>query len=140
LLSLLLCTSCAEDPGGLASGANADNVPAIEYERSGGIVGVTQALKVNDSQLTVLDRATGREKSAELTAQERAMLVQMVEEANFFEQNAMQTQPCFDCFEYQLTVSDRAKRHTVVGNDLGIAPSLKPLIQRLSELIERNLP
>jgi hypothetical protein len=93
----------------------------IEFERSGGFMGLTQAVIVDTA-------AMEPHEADELTA--------MVETANFFELPELMTAASAgsDRFQYRLTIEASELKHTVVTTEMAAPEALQPLLQRLNML------
>jgi hypothetical protein len=93
----------------------------IHFVRSGGFAGLVIELSVN---------------SADLPAEEANALQQDIEAADFF---ALPT--CIssqdggaDRFQYQITIEDADRKHTVEVGEAALPDTLRPLIRRLELL------
>jgi hypothetical protein len=94
----------------------------IEFERSGGFMGLRQTVVLNTD---------------ELETQEANEIQRMVEVANFFELPEETPEPssASDQFQYRLTIEQSEEsRHTVVLSDASTPEAMQPLLQRLTLL------
>jgi hypothetical protein len=94
----------------------------IEFERSGGFMGLTQAVVVDTTALE-------KREADELTA--------MVRTAGFFElpEQLVSDSAGADRFQYRLTIEELEQKHTVVLNEVDAPEELQPLLQRLNLLV-----
>lgn len=92
----------------------------ILFERSGGIMGLKSSLTIDLDDLP-LDQA--------------GTLHRLLDDANFFTLTEdPPTRPIPDGFQYVLTVETENTRHTVRTTDVTMPASLRPLIDKLSQL------
>lgn len=113
--------------------------PLVAYERSGGIAGVLEELRIErDGRATVTvgparDRATFTLDEAEL-----AELEEELEAADLGAADAPPGDPvCSDCFEYRIAYDD----FEVTLSDLDRpAPSLEEVLAHLGRLVSDNQP
>ena len=96
----------------------------IEFERSGGFMGVRNVIQVDTTSLE---------------PQEANELLALVESAGFFDlpEHLASSTPAADTFQYRLTIERSEIRHTVMLTDSATPDSLQPLLQRLN-LLARN--
>ena len=97
----------------------------ITFERTGGFAGI--------SRKTIVD-------SANLPPQEAQKLLLLVEVADLFR---LPTQICAsnnqsDRFQYDLTVEDNGKRHTVTVSEAALPGTLRPLIEWLNNAAKQR--
>jgi len=97
----------------------------IEFERSGGFMGLTQAMVVDTASLE-------KPEADELTA--------MVETAGFFElpEQLNTSSAGADRFQYRLTIEASQQKHTIVLNEADAPEELQPLLQRLNLLVRTH--
>ena len=97
----------------------------MTFERTGGFAGI--------SITKVVDTTT-------LPDNEAKQLRQLVDAAAFFHLPASITSntPQPDRFEYQLTVEDNGKQHTVEVSEQAVPKTLKPLIEWLMAAARRG--
>ncbi|MBA3921102.1 MAG: hypothetical protein H0X31_05070 [Nostocaceae cyanobacterium] len=90
----------------------------IGFERSGGFAGMVTSKEIDTTTLP---------------NSESNQLRQLVETADFFRLPAKITArtPQPDRFEYQLTVEDNGKKHTVTVGEQAVPGKLKPLLDWL---------
>jgi hypothetical protein len=93
----------------------------IRFERSGGFTNIP---------------VKGSFDLDDLPAEQAGALQDLVEKANFFAlpEQISAGRPIPDQFTYQITVETGARRHTVVTGDRSAPETLRPLIQKLTEL------
>ncbi len=93
----------------------------INFERSGGFANI-QLTRTFD-----LDKLPKDQTSA---------LQELLERANFMSlpEQLASSAPIPDQFHYKITVDTGAERHTVVTGDRSAPESLRPLLQKLTEL------
>ena len=97
----------------------------IDFERSGGFAGLSLKASVDADNLP-LDQA------GELDALLRA--------ADFFSLPERPAQPGSgaDRFQYDITVTQGGRRHSVSIGESGLPPALRPLIDRLTDLARKG--
>lgn len=96
----------------------------IQFERTGGFAGMHLNYMVNTDSLP---------------QDEIDVLQEEIEEACFFDLPAKIHDPSAgnDRFEYQITIRDGAKQHSVVVGDAELDDALRPLVQHL-EILART--
>ena len=94
----------------------------IEFERSGGFMGLHQSLKLDTTSLEL-------EEAEELT--------RMVDKANFFElpEEIQSNSEVADHFQYRLTIERSEISHTVILSDSTTPEELQPLLQHLNLMV-----
>jgi len=92
----------------------------ISFERSGGFAGITMKTAVDEKDL-----APG----------EAQKLRQLIEEADFFNSpgKMMSRSPQPDRFQYELSLEEKGRQHTVTMSEEAMPAKLKPLVQWLIE-------
>lgn len=97
----------------------------IEFERTGGIAGMTVTASVDTDTLP---------------DDERQEVCQLIEDANFFELPATVTDstPRPDGFNYEITIGDGRRSHTVVTSDGAAPDTLVPLLDWLNRAARRR--
>jgi hypothetical protein len=97
----------------------------VTFERSGGFAGMIMT-KAFDT--------------ANLPDHEAKQLCQMVEAANFFRlpKTIKSNNPQPDRFQYQLTVEDNGKQHTVEVGEQSVPGTMRPLIDWLTTAARRQ--
>ena len=94
----------------------------IYFKRAGGVLGreVEEEMDLN-----------------QLPADEAQQLMQLLTETNFFQtpQNLIASSVVPDEYEYTITVEAGNTRHTVQTSDSTAPESLRPLLQKLTELV-----
>lgn len=96
----------------------------VSFERTGGFAGIPMT--------TTVDAAT-------LPPAEASQLRTLVEAANFFAlppQLPSAAQP--DRFQYQITVEEGDRQHTVTFGEAAMPGTLRPLVERLMEQTRRG--
>jgi hypothetical protein len=112
----------------------------IELLRTGGIAGLAQEARIESSgQATFKDQRAQRTVTRTLNASQQSALATLIDGSGFFAQAATQVSPCADCFQLKITLTMNARTQIVVANDLGLSPSLKPLAERLTMLLQEGL-
>ncbi|MGR9117044.1 MAG: protealysin inhibitor emfourin [Gammaproteobacteria bacterium] len=99
-----------------------DNTIKIIFERSGGFAGLRIKTEMDTGSLAI-EQATA--------------IHNMIQEAGFFDLPAVVAASKLgaDRFQYNLTIEENGKRHSVVIHDNETMPeSLKPLLRHLTEL------
>ena len=96
----------------------------IRIERSGGVTGIPLRTEID---------------TRKLPQGESEALGRMVEQAGFFNLPAQITSQAkgADRFQYQLTVEEGARRHTVSLGESGAPPALQTLIQQVTQLARK---
>jgi hypothetical protein len=91
----------------------------IEFERSGGFMGLRQTV--------VLD-------TSNLEPQEADELQELVDTAGFFDlpEQIVSRSVQEDGFQYRLTIEEFDNKHSVILSDTSTPESLQPLVQRLN--------
>lgn len=97
----------------------------IEFERSGGFMGLRQVLHLD---------------TASLEPNEAAQLSNLVDQANFFTLPDRQEPQVHsaDQYQYRLTVERSDASHTVYLSDTTAPPSVQPLLQHLNLLARKR--
>ncbi len=92
----------------------------ISFERSGGFAGITTKTTVDEK---------------DLTADEAQKLRQLVEQADVFNlsKKVMPRSPRPDRFQYELSLEESGRKHTVTMSEEVLPAKLKPLIEWLVE-------
>ncbi len=105
----------------LNSGAEAEvkNLHVI-FERTGGLAGITISATVD---------------SADLSESQASELRKLIDQADFFNLPAViaPSKPHPDRFEYNVTVQDDGRSHTIRVSEEAIPENLRPLIKWLSQ-------
>ncbi len=116
------------------------DVWTIALLRTGGIAGLAQQVRIESSgQATYEDQRAQRTVSGTLNTSQLSALEALIDGSGFFAQPATQVRPCADCFQLRITLTRNARTHIVVANDLGLSPALKPLVERLTALMQEGL-
>jgi hypothetical protein len=94
----------------------------IQFDRFGGALGIPRKVEVDTEQMS---------------ADEAAEIHGLVEASEFFGLPASLTQEgqAPDRFSYQIMIEDGAKQHAVNTDELGAPDTLRPLIERLENLL-----
>jgi len=97
----------------------------IEFERFGGFAGMRLRATV---QTETLPAAQAQEIEALVVA------------ADFFDvpPNLSAPQPAADRFQYEVTVTDGERCHTVRADEAAVPVTLQPLLRRLTRMATRN--
>jgi hypothetical protein len=92
----------------------------ISFERSGGVAGITMKTAVDEK---------------DLAPDEAQKLRQLVEGANFFNlsKKIMPRSPRPDRFQYELSLEESGRQHTVTMSEETLPEKLKPLVKWLME-------
>lgn len=113
---------------------------SIEYRRTGGFAGVAQNLSVSsDGQARYEDERADRVVNGTLSASQLDELRALIDSTDFFSQTTPQEAPCADCFNLSITVTLDGATHAVDAVDIGVDATLKPLVDRLSALLQDGL-
>jgi hypothetical protein len=96
----------------------------IEFERTGGFTGIPLKLKVQVDALPV---------------EEAQQLRCLVAEAHFFDlpPELASLAPAADQFQYQITVEDAGRTHSVRATETAVPASLWPLVRQLTTMARR---
>ena len=97
----------------------------IMFSRSGGVAGMRWTTTVDE---------------ARLTAKEVVRLRRLIEDANFFKLPANITSPNSgpDRFQYELTIGDETRQHSVTVSEEAASPVLRPLLDWLTQTARRK--
>lgn len=91
----------------------------VTVQRSGGFTGIPLIKSID---------------GASMSPQEETQLRKMIDEADFFQlPSTIQTIPEPDRFQYQITIEQEGKSHSVTCAETAIPPKLKPLLNWLME-------
>jgi emfourin len=92
----------------------------IYFERSGGFTGIPISFTID---------------TAFLPSKEARIIQNLVEDSHFFElppvPNKTTKGGAADYFQYQITIENGTRKHTVKSDDISIDPKLKPLVNLL---------
>jgi hypothetical protein len=104
--------------GGLTPGE--EKTLRVSFERSGGFAGITMRTTVDEK---------------DLAPDQAQKLHQLVEEADFFNlsKKIMPRSPRPDRFQYELSLEESGRQHTVTMSEETLPEKLKPLINWLME-------
>jgi len=93
----------------------------IDFVRSGGFAGLRLSVNVDIQTLP---------------ADQSAALAKLIRDSGFFNLPAQIKSPYggADRFEYRLTISDAGRSHSVTVGEAAMPESLRPLIERLTEM------
>lgn len=112
----------------------------LEYERSGGFAGFQDRLTIYADGQAVLNRK-GLETTFRLVAEDMARLKATLTSAGFASLNEtyLPADPCCDRFAYIIRYADPegGKPHSVTTMDGTVPPELVPVLEALSNLINR---
>ena len=112
----------------------------LTFEWTGGFAGLAQRLMVDSQgQATFQDLRSGRSTEGQLSPEEMTELRRLLEGSDFFSQNVSQSQPCFDCFNYGITLTQDSQSRLVRANSLGLDSRLEPLVEWLAEFLGKGL-
>ena len=94
----------------------------IEFERSGGFMGLRQAISLDTSSME---------------PEEATELFKLVEKSKFFDlpNEMLSTSEGADHFQYRLTIEYSETTHTVTLLDIDTPDDLQPLLQRLNLMV-----
>src|SRR2546430_8943278 len=92
----------------------------IYFERSGGFTGIPISMTID---------------IASLPSEEARIIQNLIEDSHFFElpttPNKTSRAGAADYFQYQITIEDSTRKHTVKSDDISIDPKLKLLVNLL---------
>ncbi len=112
----------------------------LEYERSGGIAGFRDRLRIYPDGRAVLDRK-GEESTFQLTPEQVDELRAALESANFLSLDAsyLPLDTCCDRFTYTIHYRDpsEGKPHSVYAMDGTVPPELSPVLEMLNRLVNQ---
>jgi Emfourin len=93
----------------------------IQFERSGGFMGLTDKTSFDLSELPEADAG---------------QLQALVEKANFsaLPDNLLNVRPVPDQFTYKISIQTQEWDHTIVTNDASAPPEIQPLIATLNNI------
>src|SRR5712692_10147380 len=96
----------------------------IDFERSGGIAGTRLAAAID---------------TRSLKAQEIEALEELLRRSDFFQAppNLGRDDPSADRFHYVVTIADPARKHTVSRGESELSPSMRALIDWLTQASRR---
>ncbi len=97
----------------------------ISFQRTGGFAGITKT--------TTVDTAT-------LPPHEADVMPRLVAAADLFKlpEQITSSHPQSDRFQYKLTVEDEGKQHTVTVSESAMPGTLRPLIEWLNQVAQKN--
>jgi phage portal protein BeeE len=96
------------------------NMTHITFDRSGGVIGSDMHLELDTQNLSEEDAS---------------VLRRLIDEADFFNlPENLVVQPNTDEFQYQITIDDDERSHTVRVSDSSMEKPLHPLIKELTLL------
>ena len=111
----------------------------IEFQRDGGIMGLSQALKITDEgKVQAQNLQTGDSFDSKLAPNEIAEFEDLLMQACPFETGRLD-QNCADCFVYSMSIKMDGGLFRVKVADNAIPQDLQPLIQTLSILLQQSL-
>jgi len=123
-----------------ATAAPVTEVWSIEFQRSGGFAGLAQSLSISsDGQARYEDMGNQLTETGTLSATDLAELRALIDSSGFFSQAPKQDAPCADCFNLRISVTLNGQSHTVEAVDIGVDPALKPLVDKLTLLLQDGL-
>lgn len=112
----------------------------LEYERSGGIAGFQDRLRIYPDGQAMLDRK-GEASSVQLTQEQMEELQAALQEADFFNLDAsyLPADTCCDRFTYTIHYRDPSggKIHSVYAMDGSVPPELGPVLDILNRLVNQ---
>ena len=97
----------------------------IRFQRSGGFAGRLLTADIDTEQLS---------------GAEAERLAQLVQDCDFFALPERLPPPpaaAADYFEYEVTVEQARRKHTVRANEAAVPPRMEPLLSRLTQLARR---
>lgn len=118
----------------------ASEVWSIEFHRSGGFAGLIQSLTLSsDGQARYEDMRAQTVKTGTLSAADLTEMRALIDSSGFFSQAASQDAPCADCFNLSIAVTLDGQSHTVEAVDIAVDVALKPLVDKLTALLQSGL-
>ncbi len=112
---------------------------AIEFQREGGIMGLSQQLKVgSEGTLQAQDLSTQNTFTQTLNPSQVLEIQNLLVQACPFE-TGRAAQACPDCFEYSMSIQMDEELFRVKVSDTTIPQDMQPLIQTLSILLQQML-
>lgn len=127
-----------------ATAALPENCPqpkkwAIEFQRDGGIMGLSQQLKVaGDGTVQAQDLNTKNTFTQTLNPSQVLEIENLLVQACPFE-TGRAAQACPDCYEYSMSIQMDEEVFRVKVSDTSIPQDMQPLIQTLSILLQQSL-
>jgi Emfourin len=113
---------------------------SIDFERTGGFAGMAQSLSVSsDGQVRYEDRRANRVETGTLSDTALAELRALIDSSGFFSQAPKQDAPCADCFNLAITVTLNGESYTVQAVDIALDAALKPMVDKLTSLLQDGL-
>jgi hypothetical protein len=111
----------------------------IEFRREGGIMGLSQQLKVtSDGNAQVEDLLTGKSFARRLDPSQILEVQNALVQACPFE-TPKKTQTCADCFAYSMSIQMDEELFHVQVSDVSVPQDMQPLIQFLSSLLQQMI-
>jgi hypothetical protein len=126
------------------SATTAGNCPSpqeweIEFHREGGIMGVTQLLKVSsDGTMLAQDLRKGDPLTKKFDQSQILEIESLLMDACPFATRKT-TQTCADCFEYSLSIQMDETVYRVKVRDASIPETMQPLIGYLNKLLQQTI-
>lgn len=108
----------------------------IYFERTGGFVGniktrIVDTVNLPESEVYTLEQMIEVADFFHIPCNLDSSKVISLEDDTIFAQNYSQRN---DCFQYELTVEDKDKQHTIVFSETSIPDNLKPLFDWLNNV------
>jgi hypothetical protein len=98
----------------------------IHFERSGGFTGIPVSMIID---------------TVSLPSKEARIIQNLVEDSHFFElpptPNKTSRTGAADYFQYQITIENGTRKHTVKSDDISIDPKLKLLVNLLVNNLQK---
>jgi hypothetical protein len=112
---------------------------AIEFQREGGIMGLSQQLKVaSDGTIQAQDLNTQNTLTQTLNPSQVLEIENLLVQACPFE-TGRAAQACPDCYEYSMSIQMDEELFRAKVSDTTIPQDMQPLIQTLSSLLQQSL-
>jgi hypothetical protein len=112
---------------------------AIEFQREGGFMGLSQQLKVaSDGTTQAQDLQTGEVVTGTLEPSQSLEIENLLVQACPFE-TGRAAQTCADCYEYSMSIQMDQEQFRLKVSDTSIPQDMQPLIQMLSSLLQQML-
>jgi hypothetical protein len=136
MMSLRLCVFTSVLLGAVAACSDGSN-GAIDYQRTGGFVGLQLSLRVEPDGKMTRHKSDGSTVTGQLDAATLAGLQRKVDDARFPTLEAAYSCSCADDFLHTISVQVDGTEYTVMVDDTATYPDrLRPLIDALETMTE----